>query len=290
MRIQIWVMRMIFITGIMAFRSEQWIARLSIRAALQWCDHLVIWNHMPTPSDVLFIEQLPERNRITHAICEDPDWNEMQHRQSMIEIARRHSPQTPTHLSIVDADEVASLGLRSRIRDCAEKLEPGQIATFPLKNLRRGWQYHSNGLWGSKRIISTVWREQPGIRYAGHTFHKREPLGTRMVNFPHEDPVVHGWGFSERRLIAKHRSYRCSERIQFPNKDAAEIEFTYSQYCNGGRGEDPSTWTYAPVPLEWIPEEERALVGGDEDLWQEAYVREVVANLGRERFTGLSID
>src|SRR5579859_422579 len=125
------------IVGMMAARGESWILNLSIRAALEWCHHLVILCHMPDDATRNLLFALPPELQLcmTPMVVNDPKWDEMAHRQAMIDVARREGG---THLAIVDADEVASKPLRPRLRDIASMLKPRQIAALPLKNLRHG--------------------------------------------------------------------------------------------------------------------------------------------------------
>ena len=278
------------IVGMMAAREESWVLNLSIRAALSWCDHLVVLIHTLDEKTRKLVLDLPEdlQKRMTPMVVKDPKWDEMAHRQAMIDVARR---EEPTHLAIVDADEVASVPLRRNMQNIASMLKPGQITAVPLKNLRNGWNYHANGLWGANRQVSVLWADTPAMRYAGDTFHSREPLGNTGVWFLWDQaPVVHFWGYSERRLVAKHKAYKVTERLRWPEKRVEDIEDMYNWATLGMPGEVPSTWRFEAVPQAWIPDAERALVGGDEDLWQEAYVREMIAEHGRAYFEGLTIE
>ena len=168
------------IVGMMAAREESWILNLSIRAALEWCDHLVILLHMidDQTRDLLMTLPTALQQRMTPMVVNTPRWDEMAHRQAMIDVARR---QNPTHLAIIDADEVASVPLRRRLPAIASMLRPRQIAALPLKNLRRGWRFHNNGLWGDNRQVSVIWADDPKMGYAGDKFHSREPEGLGVL-------------------------------------------------------------------------------------------------------------
>src|SRR5262245_23758182 len=88
-------------------RNEDWVLGMSARAALMWCDHVVLFNHASTddPGEVAaqVVAEYPER--VTYLSDDDPTWKEMAHRQRMLDAARAAGA---THIAIVDADEVLS--------------------------------------------------------------------------------------------------------------------------------------------------------------------------------------
>src|SRR5580658_3305586 len=89
----------------MPVRNEAWVLGLSARVALMWCDELVILLHACTDatSDIVrgLIQEFSER--INPIWDRDPTWDEMAHRQTMLESARWCGA---THIAIIDADEV----------------------------------------------------------------------------------------------------------------------------------------------------------------------------------------
>ncbi len=105
---------------------------------------------------------------------------------------------------------------------------------------------------------------------------------------------MHLWGASERRLVAKHSLYQCTEALRWPDKSREEIRREYSQSIKGRPwiGDTPDKWTYADVPRGWW-EPYDSISGGrysvDAEPWQEAEVRRLVAEHGRERFAGLDL-
>jgi hypothetical protein len=276
------------IVGNMAARSEAWILNLSIRAALEFCDELVILNHMPDDETGDLLHALPAelKRRVVVIVENDPKWDEMRHRQTMIDRAREMGA---THVAIVDSDEVASVPLRKNLRAIAEQLSPGEIAAVPMVNLRHGWNYHSGtGIW-SNRQVSVVWRDDPALSYEGDKFHSREPLGSIIRTFMNETPVAHFWGWEERRLVAKHALYKCAEVIRWPNKPIADIDNMYSWSVKGPSWSPAASWTFAPVPEAWIPRVQRQLLKAGQTPYQEQCVRDMVAEHGAAKFAGLDL-
>jgi hypothetical protein len=318
--------------GLMPVRNEDWILGLSARVALMWCDSLVILDHASTDWTVEIIWGLMReyRGRVVVLSEPDPTWAEMAHRQAMIEMARSHGS---THIAICDCDEILTGNLLGSIRGHIEAAGPNMLM-LPGYNLRGGLsRYHANGVWAN-RWFSTAFKDNPRLSWSGDKFHSREPGG---ITWSHVQPVkqgdggmMHLWGASDRRLIAKHALYKVTERLRWPDKPVAEIDRMYSWAIKGdstnGYG-TPETWTYADVPAEWwapymgdstngygtpetwtyadVPAEWWApyiarveglsltMPIGSVDIeaepWQEAEVRRLVAEHGRERFEGLDL-
>jgi Glycosyl transferase family 2 len=293
------------LVGMMCARNEQWVLGFSARAALEWCDSLIIFDHASTDKTPEIIRQLrgqlrskSGKSRIYYARVEETQWNEMQHRQYMLNVARAEWAEIATHLAIIDSDEVLTANLIGGIRDQIQSLRAGQMMTLPLYNLRGGMnRYHLNGVWG-QRIVSVAFKDVNTISWRGDKFHSREPEGVqwqsiRMVN-QGAGGVMHLWGASERRLIAKHALYKCTETLRWPDKDRDTIDREYSMAIKGRPwiGDTPEKWTYADVPANWLAPYTDLMIDHlhlDDEPWQEAEVRRLVADHGRGRFAGLDL-
>lgn len=303
--------------GMMAMRNEDWVIGLSVRAALKWCDALVILLHECTDRTMEILREIEDEvgpDRMAYRL-ESGEWDEMRHRQTMLECARVWGA---THLAIIDADEVLSGNLLAwgavQVRDMIDLMPPGgHILQLPLYNLRHGiWQYHANGLWGN-RWVSVAFADSPELHWSGDRFHSREPEPKQLRPWR---PIRHGaggimhlWGTSERRLIAKHRAYKIAERIRFPHKPVADIEFQYNQAtCGRPPYDTPKSWHFEKCPDSWwdlyftptykiCTDEEASSVAGkyftglnlDADPWQESWCDAQIAKHGREMFEGLSV-
>lgn len=296
------------LVGIMPVRNEDWILGLSARVALMWCDRLVILNHASTDgteriTDQLMLEEPDGRLRVEY--IDDPTWHEMEHRQTMLEWARVNIGDwtAATHIALIDADEILTGNLLGSIRVHIAALNIGQMLTLPLYNLRGGLnRYHLNGIWG-QRIVSVAFKDVNTAAFKGNKFHHREPQGVqwRAVQPVSQGGggVMHLWGASERRLIAKHALYKCTERLRFPEKPVAQIERTFSWAIKGdpivAQWGTPETWTYGDVPAAWWSAihygigKNPQIINLEAEPWQEQHVRELVREHGRERFEGLDL-
>jgi Glycosyl transferase family 2 len=237
--------------GLMPVRNEDWVIGLTARVALMWCDELVILNHASDEGAVMLdiLHESPARVQITDE--HDEQWKEMEHRQKMLRIARANGA---THIAIIDADELLTGNLLGSVRDLVEATPHGSILQLPGYNLRGSLdRYHANGVWGS-RWFSTAFPDDPKLHWTGDTFHQREPLGLALRPYrpvqQGQGGVLHLWGVSERRLMAKHALYKITERLRWPDKPVAEIDRLYSLAFAApviGR-----RWEYAITPPEWL--------------------------------------
>lgn len=277
----------------MPVRNEDWIIGFSLRAALMWCDHIVALNHASIDRSAAILEKVKaETGRVT--IIEEPDakWDEMNHRQRLLSAGRKAGG---THFAIVDADEVITGHMVPSMRHMAGKLDRGWILQMPGYNLRGGMRYHADGVWG-RRWFSVAFADHPLLTWAGDRFHAREPQGVELAIIrkpPAHDfgGVMHFWGVSERRLRAKHRLYKITERLRWPDKPVAEIDRLYSLAVHGSPRDPAVGWTYTDVPERWWDGYEDIIGHLDIDAapWQEAECERLIDKYGRKRFAGLDL-
>lgn len=291
------------LVGMILVRNEDWILGLSLRAALMWCDAVVVLLHSCTDNSLDIVMQARAENPgIEFLVIEtdEPDWPEMGHRQLMLEWART---LRGTHLSIIDADEILTSNLLKDplsivpgpVTHAAASLERGMIMQLPGYNLRNGVSsYHSNGVWG-KRWFSVGFKDDPALGWAGNTFHRREPQGRTLrpfQPFPQgSGGVMHLWGASWRRLVAKHALYKLREAIMAQRPiDVIDREYSMAAYGRGS-GDNPSTWTYADVPESWWSGYAHLMqyLHLDTVPWQEAECRRLVEQHGRGIAKGLDL-
>lgn len=307
------------LVGLMPVRNEDWVLGLSARVALQWCDELVIFMHACTDGSTRITRELigEKPGRVHPAAC-GGDWNEMEHRHSMLLEARRHGG---THIAMIDADEILTANLLpdqqgtgepgtgaahgSAICVCARcltsRLAPGQMLELPGYNLRGSLdRYHANGIWGN-RWFSLAFKDTPEAHWGGDKFHSRAPSGVKWQTWrpikQGEGGVMHLWGASERRLRAKSALYKITERLRWPDKPVQDIEKMYNWAITGEPGHPsygaPESWMYADVPVKsWWAHQlgpKESPIDFESEPWQEAEIRRLVAEHGRERFAGLDL-
>lgn len=286
------------IIAMMPLRNEAWIAGLSIRAALSWCDEVVALNHNSTDESAAICagirREFDERFHMWSTF--EGNWPEMQHRDALLQHARERGA---THLVICDADEILTGNLLPTIRQTIESMPRGCCLQLPGYNLRGGInRYHANGVWGN-RWFSVAFADDARLHWAGDRFHHREPMGAKLLSYKPiaqgEGGILHLWASSLRRLHEKHRLYRVTEALQFPEKSRAEIDHMYSLAERGDPNQPaygtPGTWTYRDVPPEWWAAYRPLMQYLDVDAypWQRHECEKLIAEHGPERFAGLRI-
>ena len=281
--------------GLMPVRNEAWVLGLSARVALMWCDELVIRVHGSTDdSHAIALAVAREFEGRVHVLLDyGTRWDEMRHRQNMLEVAR---DEGATHIAIIDADEVLTGNILELAKGRVLRPYNTELLQLPLYNLRGGIdRYHANGLWGN-RIVSLAFADDPALGWSGDKFHAREPQGKRLRPFQPikhvGGGVMHLWGASERRLLAKHALYKVTERLRWPDKSVIEIDMMYSMCVKGSAGTcAPSLWTFSCVPESWWAPYQHLMkyLDIDAEPWQEAEVRRMVDLYGKGRFSGLDL-
>lgn len=291
-------MKLMKLIGLMPARNEDWCLGLTLRAALRWCDSVVVLDHCSTDDtwDIIcdVSREMPGRVRV--AKDGYSSWDEMRHRQAMLSTARGYGA---THIALIDADEILTsnlINLSVAGIGIAALLEKWQMLELPGYNLRGSTHaYHSNGLWG-RRWFSTVFRDTPEAHWAGDEYHHRAPMGVRWrpcqtIN-QGAGGVMHLWGVSERRLRAKHALYKVNERLRFPHKSDREIDTKYSWATTPGlHAQDVKPWRFEPVPDSWWAgyEDLMQYLDVDREPWQVAEVARLVELHGAGRFAGLDL-
>src|ERR1700679_1920688 len=202
----------------MLARNEAHEIGLTARAALIWCDELVVLNHASVDKTERIIAELyaDYGMRIRNFTLADQKWGEMEHRQEMLEAARFTGG---THFAIIDADEILTGNLLGTIRPMVEQCPAGSVLQLPFYYLRGSLtRFHSNGVWGNQLWSTVAFADDPRWHWAGDTFHHRDPMGIPAYDgyqlIEHgQGGVMHLWGVDETRLAAKVRLYKMTERV-----------------------------------------------------------------------------
>jgi hypothetical protein len=241
--------------GMMPVRNEAHVLGLSARAALMWCDELEVLLHNCTDDSAEVLAQVMEEHplRITYTIDDGPDWTEMEHRDYLLNSARRTG--TATHLAIIDADEILTGNCLPYVRGWVEDLPAETFLSLPFFNLRGSLtRYHANGIWGN-RGGTVAFPDDPRYHWSGEGHHKREPMGITpmraMVPEGIHGGVMHLWGNEERRLRAKVRLYMLLDQISGKAEAINNPMLALEGHPRVPEFGTPRTWTYAETPASW---------------------------------------
>lgn len=288
--------------GLMPCRNEDWILGLTARAALMWCDGLVILDHCSTDGTHGILNQLVNeyRERVCIIDEDDPTWHEMAHRQRMLDAARREGA---THVATIDADELLTGNLLPDIREMIEILSPGEVLQLPWIAARPGGLYIADGV---DPFVTTAFKEDASFHWSaelhnGYDFHRRHPFsrgGFQTFSFPLQTPdlggVFHLQFLSERRLVAKQALYQMQEAIRWPgmylgNEDldatakvAALYEHTVERLEHSIELCPRKWWApYSPLVDQYMQ-----LMA---EPWQVAECQRLYAEHGSAKFAGLNL-
>lgn len=247
------------LVAVMPCRNSGWVLGLSARAVLQWCDELIVLDHASTDEtpEICFDLSTEYGERFVLLRSGDTDWPEMEHRQYLLNEARR---QGATHIVTVDDDEVLTANMVPRIREIIADMPHEMTLQLPWLCLRGNLHtMHAAGIWGTA-YASVAWQDDPRCHWmpqrGGYQHHHRHPMGRGLV--PWMIPkrlggLFHLQFLDERRLKAKQYLYQMKDALR-PSPDrptTKQIRDYYSPAVYGKAASDPGPVILAEVPGEW---------------------------------------
>ena len=295
--------------GLMPVRNEDWILGLTARAALMWCDALVILDHASTDqtNQIAYESQRDNpQKEIAYLREDDPTWHEQAHRQRMLEVARK---MKATHIVTIDADELLTGNLLPDIRDMIEVLSPGEVLQLPWIATRLSGRAVSTGYINDQvdPFLSPAWKDDPRYHWSaeirnGYDYHRRAPFIHGADNFSNfsiplksaaEGGFLHLQFVSTRRLLAKHALYQMQEAIRWPgrfmgNPDPEATRKVREMYGHTvARLDNPAL----PCPAEWWEPYAHLMQHMDpyKEPWQVAECKRLMIEYGPEKFAGLDL-
>jgi hypothetical protein len=277
----------------MLARNEDWIIGISARAALEWCDNLVIFDHASNDQTPTLLADLKAeyKDRVYLMSESNPVWEEMNFRNRMLTQAK---VRAATHCAVVDADEILTANLLPEIRsvmavsELQHSLEPPWVCIRGALN-----NYHTSGVWGTNHVsvgfkMASFWH---WTARDGYDFHHRRPMGGPMVPLRpwklEQGGMLHLQFVNERRLRAKQAAYKMQEVLRWPGRSTVDaINKMYNPAVYGTPGD-----TFAEVPKEWWAAYQRWMqyLDTSREPWQERQCKQWMAEHGTERFKGLDL-
>jgi glycosyltransferase involved in cell wall biosynthesis len=264
-------------------RNEEWILEASIKQARKWCDVIVVFDHASTDRTPEIASALADR----YIREDDPIWREMEYRHRMFEETAKLKP---SHLALVDADELISENAIELYRDAVLQLAPREVARAPMIP---AWgsldMYRSDSSVWSTAWISIGVGFHAGLEWkpkGGYQHHAREPRKTELyadIGRRYRNGVFHLQFAYKRRLKAKHAWYKMMEVTRYPFKPVDMIDRQYNQALN------ESDMKLVECPKEWWDPEIKALIDTDHEPWHEAECKRLWAEHGPEKFAGLNL-
>lgn len=288
------------IAALCPVRNEEWCLSLTLRAMMDWVDFVVILDHASTDHTPQIIRdvaaEFPGR---VHAYRDDnPIWQEMAHRNFILDEARKLGA---THAVCVDADECLSGNLLGSIRDMMP-IGPVVLQLPWLCLARSVDRFYTAGSW-FENDVSVGFEALPrfswsSARRGGYDFHRRHPILDGDPNRAYSmynplDPkaagLMHLQFVSERRLRAKQALYKLTEQVRWPGR--TPIAKLNEMYGRAIYESDPATIATESCPESWWAPYAHLMkyLDVDAEPWQEATCRSMLAEHGRDKFTGLDL-
>lgn len=282
------------VVGLMLARNEDWVIAASLRAALQWCDQVVLTLDRCTDKTKEIACAIAKElggGRVIFHVTYDEDskvWDEMVVRQENFTIGRRAGG---THFAIVDADEIPSENIIPVLRSWMKSLSPGQILDLPMIPVwGPGVVRDDDSVW-TRAHLTVGFRDRGDLTFAtppgAYQHHNRPPknaLQNRMWPIDKgQGGVMHLQFANKRRLLAKHVLYRMVDHLRWPGRESvAELNAKYDQALS-----EPGK--LVPLPGEWLTAAQASRIDLTGVPWQEAEIVRLLAEHGRERFAGLDL-
>lgn len=244
------------IVGLMLVRNSAWILGLTLRAALEWCDEVIVLDHASMDETPDLVHDLAKGGCILYERTDEADFNEMDMRRILLERARMRGA---THFATIDDDEALTANFLVRIREFASDLAPGFSFAVPMVACWRSldvYRTDAASCWSrtGMHILfadhpSIMWRPRPN----GYQLHSRQPFGIRGTFQPYAKPSQGGcfhmqWA-NWPRCMTKHTWYvlrdaEHSRRSGIPDNPEL-INARYVQTL------DERTLSTTPIPAEW---------------------------------------
>lgn len=229
----------------MLARNEGWCLEFALRAALSWCDSVVL--HLDRCSDgspalaARLSAEFPGRLSVA-AVSPPPGsvWPEMDMREALL---REAASLGPSHFALIDADEALAADLLPGARDAVAALPEGcylaprMLSPWGMEFSGRfpGWPVRCDGPFASP-VMAVAVAASPGLTYRpavdGYQHHHRLPYGRDFA--PWAPPAWASSGCwhlqygSEFRLAAKALWYKLGELLRWPGRmSAAELNRKY---------------------------------------------------------------
>ncbi len=285
------------IVGVLPVRNEDWILGLSARAALMWMDELIIHLHACTDNSKSIALRVAREyeDRVVVIGDEKPVWEEMRHRQALLETAR---VLYATHIAIVDADEVLTGNLLTSIHNIIANIPTDHILQLPWLCLRDSHErFHASGAW-AQQFISTVFQDSPHLYWKaqadGYDLHHRHPMSKTSELEPYkplslrQGGLMHLQFVSERRLRAKQALYKMNEVLRWPGREPIDLVDRRYNLAVYGEGH---VMEFDKCPDEWWEPYSHLLgyLHPEAEPWQEKECKRLHKEYGPEYFEGLDL-
>lgn len=262
-------------------RNSAWCIEATIGHALRYCDSAVVLCHSCTDGTQDILRSMDRVDVIE--VKADDKWDEMRHRQAMLDRGRELGG---THFLILDDDEAVADTLVGSMRGLGDKLAPGDLAIMPMVCCWRSLErYRSDRRFNpfAKLMKSTVFCDSAELSWQpinGYHHHHTHPFNARCLRFrtANDAKWLHFQHASWPRLVTKQTWYMAMELCRYGKVVAAYA-----------KSMDETGLELSPVPPDWWSDLKSKI-----DLtarpWQVDDLKRMVDERGVEFFTDNGIN
>jgi len=291
------------IAGMMMVRNEEWIVGLSLRAALMWCDCVIVLDHGSTDNTVEIVHEIgcedENKGRVWLLKRYAGTWHEMAFRDEMLTAARAFAA---THAAIIDADEILTANLVGEVRELVADTGPNDVLELPMIPAWRSLDHYRDdrSVW-SRAQLSTAVGMSDRLRYMtrgseGYDFHNRIPAGAlngggrlcHPLNGLAGGGVIHAQFANWPRLLWKHTLYKMIEVLRWPGRESVAAVNAKYEVALDERGialtEFPPEFLAEYRDRGWLDRVDLA-----DEPWQRREAMRLLDEHGRDRFGGLRL-
>lgn len=276
-----------YLVGLMLARNEEWVIGCSLRAALRWCDAVVVIDHASTddtPKIILDCAFETNGRVIMHRIEASEHWEEMYVRQQSLEIGRKAGG---THFAIIDCDEILTANHLANVRPWFNDLRDGEVLDVPMI---APWDSLDLYSLHTRGIITLGWKDMPEMGWAPrgeerYHYHNRPPHGMTARVSPDitSGGVFHLQWASKERVTWKHRHYMMSELMRW-GYPVEEINAKYHWWKAHEHGS-----ILMAVPGQWWDGYDKDKINLKCQSWHEAECRKWAKMYGAKGYAGLDL-
>lgn len=279
------------LVGVLPVRNESWILRCTLPAMLTWLDEVVVLLHGCTDRSEAIVKQLAGDGggRVSRLYRDaDEHWQEMEHRQLLLEAARNRGA---THIAYLDADEAVTSNVVPKMREWIGALPPGGVLQLPMIPVWSSpYQMRVDPCVWTQASLTVAVADAPGLCWKdreGYQHHNRNPRGSKLTPSPVDRGMGGGLHFQfcdQRRLRWKHRLYKMTERIRWPNRMSAQaVDREYSMAL------DEAGLQLSDLPEPWVAGLQLDRIQIGLAPWHRAECHRLWKKHGPKKFEGLEL-
>ena len=169
-----------FLFALIPVYNDEWVIGFSARAALRWCDGIVLLDRGSTDRSMDIIQEIASDHPDQVSIL--IDYNKDKKDSEILEpMLREAEEKGATHIVVLSAHEILSSNL-FRIRDEILGFPEGNAFRIPYIRCWKGFDFHRTDrpFWGGQ-LIPFAFRSSPTFHYKSSSGSERLPWGPQWI-------------------------------------------------------------------------------------------------------------